>query len=150
MSAGHTLRTISLTTNANEVVIGGVAIEFSSVIEGVEIMPPIFATLTTSLVQQYICPATSPALVAVAHAWVTIVNTDSVTRTATVELRPSGQSTAARYTILKRELQAFETIDLGGPDDPLVLQPGDAIYASATASSVVSMRTTAIEYSSTA
>lgn len=140
LDPSDTVRSISAAASANEVALRLEVTELKTQIDGVNLIVDDGNTLTTSLASYYACPGSG-----VTHALVvavTVCNTDSTGRTVTIEIRPSGGSTSAKQYVLNRLIFAGETRIIGG----FVLEPGDAIYATASANSVVGIRISPVEF----
>jgi hypothetical protein len=147
LDPSDTIRSISSTAAANEVGLRAEVLEMSSVVPGVTLIVDDGSALTTSKAAYYTCPASN-----VQHAnavAITACNTDTASRTVTVEIRPSGGSASDRQNLFNATVNAGETVILGGADAPFVLEPGDAVYAMASAGSVVGLRVSAVEYATT-
>lgn len=138
-----TIRNISATASTQELAMRGEALELTGAIDGVTLKVVDGVALTGSFATYYTCPT---SLVQHALVWVTICNTDSANRTVQVQIRPSGSSNdAGRQNVINDTLFAGETLILGGPTSPYVLEPGDQIRAFAGATGVVSIRVSAVE-----
>lgn len=144
LDPSDTIRSISSGASANEVALRAEVIEFTGHPDGGTCIVDDGDALTVSDATYYTCPASN-----VQHAHlvaITICNTDSSARTVEVAIIPSGQTVSGRYRVFAGTVQAGETIVLGEPDQPYVLEPGDFVQAKASAGSVVGFRITPVEY----
>lgn len=144
LDPSDTLRSISSGASANELGLRGEVLELSSAVPGATLIVDDGSALTTSKVAYYTCPASG-----VQHANVvaiTACNTHTASVVTVVEIRPSGGSASDRQNIFNGTLLAGETVIIGSADKPLVLEPGDAVYASAATGAVVGFRVSPVEY----
>jgi hypothetical protein len=144
LDPSDTIRSISSDAAANEVGLRAEVLELASAVSGVTFKVIDGVALTTSIASQYACPSSN-----VQHADVvaiTLCNTDSSARTATVEIRPSGGSQTDRQNVMAQSLFAGESVIAFGVDQAIVLEPSDAVYAKASTGAVVSCRVTVVEY----
>lgn len=144
LDPSDTIRSISSGASANEVAVRAEVLELATAVPGATLAVDDGSVLTTSKAAYYTCPASG-----VQHAnavAITFCNTDSSPRTVTVEIRPSGGSAVDRQNIFNGSVAAGETVILGGADAPFVLEPGDGVYAMASAGSVVGFRVSPVQY----
>ncbi len=144
LDPSDTVRSISSDAAADEVALRLDVSEADDAITGVTLAVVDGVALTATLVSQYACPGSG-----VEHAEtmaVTICNTDSVARTVTVEVRPSGGSQTDKQNVMAASVGAGETVIFGG----ITLEPGDAIFAKASSAAVVSCRVSPVEFATTA
>lgn len=140
LDPSDTIRSISAAASAGEVGLRGEVTECTGAIEGVTLAVDDGDALTTSLADYYTCPASG-----VQHGYVpavTVCNTSTSARTVTVEIRPSGGSQANQQNVMAQSVPAGATVILSG----FALEPGDAVYAKASAASVVGFRVSAVEF----
>jgi hypothetical protein len=135
-----TIRSISASATAGQIALRGEVTELTGTTPGVALIVVDGSALSTTLTAYYMCPGsgvthtTIPAL--------TVTNSDSVTRTVTVEVRPSGGGQADRQNILNLPIPAGEGAILDG----FVLEPGDAIYAKISSGTSGSIRVSPVEF----
>lgn len=143
-----TLRSISSNASADEVALRGELTELSSgAPPGTALIVDDGDVLTTSPVAYYTCPSTN-----VQHANVvaiTCANASGIDQSLYVAIVPSGQSDAGRRRVFSGTIYTGETIVIGGPESPFVLEPGDAVYANCGQNSAVGFRVSAVEYATT-
>jgi hypothetical protein len=132
------IQSLSVGATANKVSLRAEACEYAALPAGVSIVVVDGATLTTSRVAYYTYGGTNYANV---YA-ITLCNFDASARSVTVEVRPSGGSQSVNQQIFNGTLTSGESVIIGG----FLLEPGDAVYAQASANTAVSIRLSPVHW----
>lgn len=136
-----TIRSISASATANQLALRGEVTEFTGSVPGVTLVVDDGSALSTTLTAYYTCPGSG-----VRHATVpaiTVTNTDTVARTITVEVRPSGGAQSDRQHVLNQSIPPGEAVILGLD---AVLEPGDAVLAKISSGTSGSIRVSPVEF----
>lgn len=149
-TASSTIRSISTTGGiaADDVILQATVLDFTDTVAGINVPAPVHHLMSSSVnTDVYTCPASG---VTMAHVWFSLVNVNASSIVAAVRVKPNGVSSdLAIQVIVRPTMISGETIQFGGPDDPIVLRPGDRINTVAGVASSIGMVLTAIEYLNT-